>query len=64
MRRVATSTRPTHTKRRIAVDRSLSFATLTHRDWRDDHLANLPELREGNAKLPTFLYAMPFSENK
>ena len=33
-------------------------------DWRDDHLADLPDLREGNAKIPTFLYAMPFSETQ
>jgi lycopene beta-cyclase len=33
-------------------------------DWRDDHLRDLPELREKNAKLPTFLYAMPFSETR
>lgn len=38
--------------------------TMLFMDWRDDHLADLPELRERNAKLPTFLYAMPFSENK
>jgi len=33
-------------------------------DWRDDHLKDLPELREKNAKLPTFLYAMPFSDTR
>ena len=33
-------------------------------DWRDDHLADLPALRASNAKLPTFLYAMPFSPTK
>ena len=38
--------------------------TMLFMDWRDDHLAGLPEMRESNAKLPTFLYAMPFSENK
>lgn len=32
-------------------------------DWRDSHLRSDKELREGNAKLPTFLYAMPFSAN-
>ena len=33
-------------------------------DWRDDHLKDLPELRESNSKIPTFLYAMPFSETE
>ncbi len=33
-------------------------------DWRDDHLDSDPELKESNSKLPTFLYAMPFSDTK
>eukprot|EP00890_Picochlorum_soloecismus_P003143 jgi/Picsp_1/382/NSC_00380-R1_lycopene beta cyclase len=33
-------------------------------DWRDDHLDNYPDLKKSNARLPTFLYAMPFSETK
>jgi len=33
-------------------------------DWRDDHLDGYPELKASNAKLPTFLYAMPFSDTK
>ena len=33
-------------------------------DWRDDHLANDPEMKARNAALPTFLYAMPFSPTK
>nr|BAD02729.1 putative lycopene beta cyclase [Cryptomeria japonica]BAD02732.1 putative lycopene beta cyclase [Cryptomeria japonica]BAD02736.1 putative lycopene beta cyclase [Cryptomeria japonica]BAD02737.1 putative lycopene beta cyclase [Cryptomeria japonica]BAD02759.1 putative lycopene beta cyclase [Cryptomeria japonica] len=33
-------------------------------DWRDDHLINEPELKANNAKIPTFLYAMPFSANR
>jgi lycopene beta-cyclase len=33
-------------------------------DWRDDHLAALPEIKARNDKLPTFLYAMPFSKTK
>ncbi|KAK0604180.1 hypothetical protein LWI29_012867 [Acer saccharum] len=32
-------------------------------DWRDSHLGNEPELRSGNSKTPTFLYAMPFDSN-
>lgn len=32
-------------------------------DWRDSHLGNEPYLRNGNSKLPTFLYAMPFDSN-
>lgn len=32
-------------------------------DWRDSHLRNEPYLRDGNSKLPTFLYAMPFGPN-
>lgn len=33
-------------------------------DWRDEHLASQPDMRERNSKLPTFLYAMPFSKTK
>ncbi|GAA0187373.1 oxygenase [Lithospermum erythrorhizon] len=33
-------------------------------DWRDSHLINNPELKEKNSRLPTFLYAMPFSKNR
>ncbi|KAL3637184.1 Lycopene beta cyclase, chloroplastic [Castilleja foliolosa] len=33
-------------------------------DWRDSHLDNNKELKERNRKIPTFLYAMPFSENR
>ncbi|KAG0581182.1 hypothetical protein KC19_4G230600 [Ceratodon purpureus] len=32
-------------------------------DWRDSHLQGDKQLMEGNLKLPTFLYAMPFSAN-
>ncbi|KAF5204490.1 Lycopene beta cyclase protein [Thalictrum thalictroides] len=32
-------------------------------DWRDSHMGNEPYLRDNNNKLPTFLYAMPFSSN-
>jgi flavin-dependent dehydrogenase len=37
---------------------------MTFMDWRDDHLEGLPELKAKNAKLPTFLYAMPFSPTR
>ncbi|XP_011621797.1 lycopene beta cyclase, chloroplastic/chromoplastic isoform X2 [Amborella trichopoda] len=33
-------------------------------DWRDSHLSGQKELRERNNKIPTFLYAMPFSSNR
>ncbi|GAB2295588.1 Lycopene beta cyclase, chloroplastic/chromoplastic [Dionaea muscipula] len=33
-------------------------------DWRDSHLKNNKELKERNSKIPTFLYAMPFSSNR
>ncbi|CAN4109171.1 unnamed protein product [Withania somnifera] len=33
-------------------------------DWRDSHLNNNMELKERNRKVPTFLYAMPFSSNR
>ncbi|KAJ8648766.1 hypothetical protein MRB53_001789 [Persea americana] len=33
-------------------------------DWRDSHLNNNKELKERNGKIPTFLYAMPFSKNR
>lgn len=32
-------------------------------DWRDSHLGNEPYLRENNARIPTFLYTMPFDSN-
>lgn len=33
-------------------------------DWRDSHLDGNPELKERNGKIPTFLYAMPFSSDR
>lgn len=33
-------------------------------DWRDSHLDDNIEQKEKNNKLPTFLYAMPFSSNR
>nr|ACM68702.1 lycopene beta-cyclase [Brassica rapa subsp. pekinensis] len=33
-------------------------------DWRDKHLDAYPEVKERNSKIPTFLYAMPFSSNR
>lgn len=33
-------------------------------DWRDSHLHADSMLRKNNQKLPTFLYAMPFSSNR
>ncbi|KAL9272224.1 Lycopene beta cyclase, chloroplastic-like protein [Drosera capensis] len=33
-------------------------------DWRDSHLRNNKDLKERNSRIPTFLYAMPFSSNQ
>ena len=33
-------------------------------DWRDSHLNNNVELKERNSRIPTFLYAMPFSSDR
>ncbi|KAL2464616.1 Lycopene beta cyclase [Forsythia ovata] len=33
-------------------------------DWRDSHLNNNKVLKERNRKIPTFLYAMPFSSER
>ncbi|KAK6945191.1 hypothetical protein RJ641_026293 [Dillenia turbinata] len=33
-------------------------------DWRDSHLNDNTELRERNSRIPTFLYAMPFSSER
>eukprot|EP00250_Pteridium_aquilinum_P006486 c16398_g1_i1 orf=229-1776(-) len=33
-------------------------------DWRDSHLKKDAVMRSNNKKLPTFLYAMPFSSNR
>ncbi|GLI71151.1 hypothetical protein VaNZ11_016251 [Volvox africanus] len=40
--------------------------TMLFMDWRDDHThaPGLEGMRSDNEKLPTFLYAMPFSKNK
>ncbi|KAK9805848.1 hypothetical protein WJX73_007733 [Symbiochloris irregularis] len=33
-------------------------------DWRDEHTADDPEMREANRRTPSFLYAMPFSADR
>lgn len=33
-------------------------------DWRDSHLSKDKELKQRNERIPTFLYAMPFSKNR
>lgn len=33
-------------------------------DWRDSHLNDYKNMKERNEKIPTFLYAMPFSSNR
>ncbi|XP_042481530.1 lycopene beta cyclase, chloroplastic/chromoplastic-like [Macadamia integrifolia] len=33
-------------------------------DWRDSHLTNKKELKEKKCRIPTFLYAMPFSSER
>ncbi|KAJ4970631.1 hypothetical protein NE237_003730 [Protea cynaroides] len=33
-------------------------------DWRDSHLTDKKELKERNSRIPTFLYAMPFSSER
>lgn len=33
-------------------------------DWRDSHLDNNLEVKQRNSKIPTFLYAMPFSSDR
>lgn len=33
-------------------------------DWRDSHLKDGTELKERNSRIPTFLYAMPFSSTR
>ncbi|WOG94930.1 hypothetical protein DCAR_0314227 [Daucus carota subsp. sativus] len=33
-------------------------------DWRDSHLNGNTELKKRNSKIPTFLYAMPFSSDR
>ncbi len=40
--------------------------TMLFMDWRDDHThpGGLEAMRAANEKLPTFLYAMPFTKNK
>lgn len=38
--------------------------TMLFMDWRDDHLTPFPDIKQRNAELPTFLYAMPFSPTR
>eukprot|EP00899_Mesostigma_viride_P022213 jgi/Mesvir1/3176/Mv16334-RA.1 len=38
--------------------------TMLFMDWRDDHLDCEPDLKKGNAALPSFLYAMPMTETR
>lgn len=38
--------------------------TMLFMDWRDDHTASDPAMRDANSALPTFLYAMPFDEHR
>lgn len=38
--------------------------TMLFMDWRDDHTKAIPTMFKANEKLPTFLYAMPFSKNR
>jgi lycopene beta-cyclase len=38
--------------------------TMLFMDWRDDHTSGKPAMQASNARLPTFLYAMPFSKTK
>lgn len=33
-------------------------------DWRDSHLKHNKQLNQRNSRIPTFLYAMPFSSNR
>ncbi|KXZ48879.1 hypothetical protein GPECTOR_24g168 [Gonium pectorale] len=52
----------------VAEVESHPFAldTMLFMDWRDDHThaPGLEAMRAANEKLPTFLYAMPFTKNK
>jgi hypothetical protein len=38
--------------------------TMLFMDWRDEHTFHDPAMRAANTKLPTFLYAMPFSPTR
>ena len=44
------------------VDRHpFALDSMLFMDWRDDHTQGFPEMRARNQRVPTFLYAMPFS---
>ena len=44
------------------VDRHpFALDSMLFMDWRDDHTGGSPEMRAANQRVPTFLYAMPFS---
>ena len=38
--------------------------TMLFMDWRDDHTDSQPDMKAANYEVPTFLYVMPFTENK
>lgn len=38
--------------------------TMLFMDWRDEHTKKFPAMQEAVQQLPTFLYAMPFSDTR
>jgi Lycopene cyclase protein len=38
--------------------------TMLFMDWRNSHTKKYPAMLDANNELPTFLYAMPFSDNR
>jgi lycopene cyclase-like protein len=53
---------PTHPQCAEVDSHPFDNDTMLFMDWRDAHLKRLPALRTANEALPTFLYAMPFSD--
>ncbi|KAJ8770440.1 hypothetical protein K2173_017931 [Erythroxylum novogranatense] len=45
-------------------DHPFDIDKMVFMDWRDSHLNINLDLKERNSKIPTFLYAMPFSANR
>lgn len=45
-------------------DHPFDLDRMVFMDWRDSHLNGMKDLKERNSRIPTFLYAMPFSKNR
>lgn len=69
-----TTSRPDNSDNKIQYSEPVRYAevdshcfdndTMLFMDWRDTHAKKYPEMQAAYNDLPTFLYAMPFSDNR